>query len=84
MPAVRFIAFEYYTLLTSSITCDSEIMSSCSYYMKKGLVYIIITEPSSRQPSSCFKYIKANTCLLYNMRSVSLNKCIFFTHFASL
>ena len=46
MPAVRLIAFKYYTLFTSSITLDSEIMSPYSYYMKKGLVYIIIAEPS--------------------------------------
>ena len=46
MPLIRLLALEYYALLTSSITCDSEIISPCSYYVKKGLVYIIIADPS--------------------------------------
>ena len=44
MPAVRLIVFKYYTLFTSSITLDGEIISPCFCYVKKGLVYIIITE----------------------------------------
>ena len=47
MPAVRLIVFKYYTLFTSSITLDGEIISPCFYCLKKGLVYIAITEPSS-------------------------------------
>ena len=47
MPAVKLIAFEYCALFIFSITLDSEIMSPCSYYVKKGLVYIIITDPFS-------------------------------------
>ena len=47
MPTIRLIAFKCYTLLTSSITLNSEIMSPCSHYAKKGLVYIAITELSS-------------------------------------
>ena len=59
-------------------------MSPCSYYMKKGLVYITITDPSGRQPSSYSKYIKLNTYASYNVRSVSLNKCTFFARLNSL
>ena len=47
MPAVRLTVFKYYTLLTSSITFNGEIISPCSYYIKKGLVYIIIIKPFS-------------------------------------
>ena len=45
MPAVRLTASEYYTLFTSSIVFDSEIMSPCSCYAKKGLVYVVIADP---------------------------------------
>ena len=48
------------------------------------LVYIIITEPFSRQLSSCFKYIKLNIYVLYNVHLVSLNKYIFLAYFNSL
>ena len=84
MPAIRSSAFKYYTLLISSIILNSEIMSPYSYYAKKGLVYIIITDPSSYQPSSYSKYTKLNTYMSYNVRSVSFNKCTFFAYFNSL
>ena len=84
MPAIRSSTSKCYALLTSSIAFNGEIMSPCSYYLKKGLVYIIITEPSNRQPLSCSKCTKLNTYMLYNIRSISLNKCIFFTYFAIL
>ena len=44
MPAVRLTAFKYYTLFTSSIALDGEIISPCSYYIKKGLVCIVIAD----------------------------------------
>ena len=47
MPAVKLIIFKCCTLFISSIALNGEIISPCSYYMKKGLVYIIIAEPSS-------------------------------------
>ena len=53
-------------------------MSPYSYYMKKKLVYIIITALFGCQLSSYFKYTKANIRSLYNMRLVSINKYIFF------
>ena len=81
---MRSLAFKYCTLFASSIAFNGEIMSPCSYYMKKGLVYIVITDLSSHQPSFYSKYTKLNTYALCNMRSVSLNKCIFFTYFNSL
>ena len=77
MPLIRSLASIYYVLLTVSISLDSKIMSPCSYYAKKGLVYITIITLFSCQPSSYFKYIKANIYSLCNIRSVSTNKYIF-------
>ena len=84
MPAVKFLASKCCTLLVSSIVYDGEIINPCSYCVKKGLVYIIIADPFSYQPSFCSKCTKLNTYLLYNMHLVSLNKYIFLTYFASL
>ena len=84
MPAVRFLTSKRCILFTSSIAYNSEIISPYSYYIKKGLVYFAITDPSGCQPSFCSKYTKLNTCVLYNMRSVSFNKYIFLTYLNSL
>ena len=84
MPPIRSSTSKRCTLLTISISLDGEIMSPYSYYTKKGLVYIIITDLFSRQSSFYTKYTKLNTRALYNMRSVSLNKCIFFIYLAIL
>ena len=83
MPFIRFSISKRYTLLTISISLNKEIISPYSHYIKKGLVYIIIINPFSRQPSSYTKYTKLNTYILYNIRSVSFNKYIFFTYFTS-
>ena len=83
MPAVRLLVFKRYALLTSSIACNSEIINPCSCYAKKGLVYITITNLFSYQSSFYFKCTKSNTYILCNMRSVSLNKYIFFVYFVS-
>ena len=77
MPSVRSLVSIYYILLAISISLNSKIISPYSRCMKKGLVYIIIIVPFSRQPSSCSKYTKVNTYLLYNIRLVSTNKYIF-------
>ena len=84
MPAIRSSTSEYCALLTSSITLDGEIISPYSCYTKKGLVYIIITEPFGHQSFFYSKYTKLNTCMLCNMRLVLFNKCIFFICLASL
>ena len=46
MPAVRLTVFKYYTLLTSSIAFNGEIISPYFYYIKKGLVCVTIAELS--------------------------------------
>jgi hypothetical protein len=76
MPFIRSLASIYCILLAASISLDGEIISPYSYYVKKGLVYIIIIALFGCQPSSYFKCIKANIRSLYNMRSVSINKYI--------
>ena len=77
MPSIRSSASIYYILLAISISLNGEIINPYSCYIKRGLVYIAIIALFSYQPSSCSKYTKANTCLLYNMRLVSTNKYIF-------
>ena len=47
MPVIRSLVFKYYILFISSITFNGEIISPYFYYMKKGLVYIVITDPSN-------------------------------------
>ena len=74
MPPIRFFTSKRYTLLTASISFNREIISPYSRYTKKGLVYIIIIFLFSHQPSSYFKYTKANTRSLYNVRLVPFNK----------
>ena len=84
MPLIRSFASKRRALLTTSISLDGEIISPCSYYAKKGLVYIIIINPSGRQPFLYAKYTKSNTYTSCNMRLVSLNKCAFPTYFSTL
>ena len=77
MPSIRLFILKRYTFLVISISLNKKIISFYSYCAKKGLVYIIIISPFSCQPSSYFKYTKADTRLLCNMRLVPLNKYIF-------
>ena len=84
MPPIRSTASKRCTLLTASISLNGEIMSPCSYYARKGLVCIIITDFSGCQSSSYTKCTKSNTCVSYNMRLVSFNEYTSFTCFASL
>ena len=77
MPFIRSLASMHYVLLATSISLDGEIINSYSYYAKKGLVYITITAPFSRQPFVYSKCIKANTHSLCNIYLVFTNKYIF-------
>ena len=74
MPPIRSSASERCALLAVSISLNREIISPYSCYAKKGLVYIAIIDPFSRQPFSYVKCTKLNTCILCDMRLVSLNK----------
>ena len=68
---IRLSMFKHYTLLTTSISLNGEIVSPYSCYIKKGLVYIAIADPSSCQPSFCIKYTKSNMRLFCDVRLVS-------------
>ena len=71
MPPIRSSASKRYTRVVSTILLLSKIIPSYSRCSKKKLVYIIIASPSSRQPSSYTKYIKANIYSSCNVRSIS-------------
>ena len=66
-----FITTIHYTVLVALILSISEVMPSCSYYIKKGLVYIIIIAPSGRQSLFYAECIKVNMYLSYNVYSIS-------------
>ena len=77
IPPIRSSASKRCAFLAISISLNREIINPYFYYTKKGLVYITIINPFSRQPSSYTKCTKLNTYTLCNMYLVSLNKCIF-------
>jgi hypothetical protein len=79
MPFIRSTAFKRRILLTISISLNGEIISPCSCYIKKGLVYIVFISPSKHQPSSYLECIKANTQLSCNICSIPLNKYTYLT-----
>ena len=47
MPPIRLFMSKRRALLAISISLNGEIISPYSYYTKKGLVYITITDPFS-------------------------------------
>ena len=53
-------------------------MPTYSYYAEKGLIYIVIIAPSSRQPFFYTKYTKLNMRLFCDIRLVFNAKCIYF------
>jgi hypothetical protein len=77
MPPIKFLVFKRYALLITSISLNSEIINPCSCYIKKGLVYIVLTSPFRRQPSSYLKCTKVNTQSSYNIYFIPLNKYIY-------
>ena len=87
MPFVRSLVFKYtayYFKLVAIILLLSEIMPTYSCCIEKGLIYIIIIAPLSRQPSSYIKCIKLNMHLSYNVRLVFNTKCIFLIYLYTL
>ena len=78
MPPIRLSISERCAFLAASISFNREIMSPYSCYIKKGLVYIAITDLFRCQPSFYIKYTKLNIYILCDMCLVSLNKCTFF------
>ena len=77
MPFIRSLVFKrtaYYFKLVAVILLLDEIMPTCSRYIEKGLVYIAIIAPLSRQPSSYIECTKSNIYLSCDIRSVSNTK----------
>ena len=70
MPFIRFLASKRRTYIVVVILSLSEIMPTCSCYVSKGLVYIVIIAPLSRQPSFYTKCIKLNMRSFYNIKLV--------------
>ena len=76
MPPVRSLVSIYCVLLAISISLNSEIISFYSYYVKKGLVCIIIAASFGCQPSSCVECTKSNMRLSCNVKLVSDAECL--------
>ena len=80
MPLVRSLAskcFTYYFKLVAVILSLNKIIRTYFYCTEKGLVYIIIIAPFSRQPSSYTKCTKLSIYFFYNIRLVFNAKYIF-------
>ena len=84
MPFIKSTIFKRCALLATFISLNREIISPYSHYIKKGLVYITIINPFSRQLFSYAKCTKLNTRMSCDMRLVSFNKYAFFAYFISL
>ena len=70
MPPIRSLASKRHTYIILVILLLGEIMPIYSHYIKKKLVYIIITASSNRQLSFYFKCTKSNMRLSCNIKSV--------------
>ena len=57
--------------ITVILSLGKIMPSPCSYCLKEGLVYIAISAPSSRQPSSCLECTKLNMRLSCDVRVAS-------------
>ena len=77
MPSIRSLASKHCAYIVAIILLLSKIMPTYSCCALKGLVYIIIIAPLSRQPSSYTKCTKLNMRSFYNIRSVSNTKYIY-------
>ena len=76
MLSIRSSASACCAKLVAVILLLSEIIPSCSHYVEKKLVCVIIIAPFGCQPSSYIKYTKFNIYSSCNIRSVSDNKCL--------
>ena len=71
IPPIRSLASERRTYIVAVIFLLSKIMPTYSCCVLKGLVYVIITAPFSRQPSSYTECTKLNIWSSCDVRSVS-------------
>ena len=84
MPSIRSLVFKRRAYIVAVILSLSKIMPIYSRCMSKGLVYITIIAPLSRQPSSYIKCTKSNIRSSCDVRSVSKAKCIFLARLYTL
>ena len=78
MPPLRLLSSTVYrAYIVAVILSLGEVILLCSHCVKKGLVYITIAAPSSRQPSFYSKCTSANIQSSYNVYSVSNVKYIY-------
>jgi len=68
-PPSSSIAHRSYTVAII-LSLGRIMLSLYSRYAKKGLVYITLASPLSRQPSSYLECTKANIYSSYNIRSI--------------
>ena len=71
MPFIRSITSRRHNKLMLLILSINKVMPSCSYYIKKGLLYIAIISPFSCQLLSYAKCITTNIYSFYNIYLVS-------------
>jgi hypothetical protein len=77
MPSVRSLVFKRRAYIVTIILSLGEIMPTYSHYIRKGLVYIIITALFNRQPSSYLEFTKLNIHLSCNICLMSNTKYIY-------
>jgi hypothetical protein len=82
MPPIKSLVFKClacHSKLIAVILLFNKIMPPCSYYMEKGLVYIVITALFNCYPFFCLECMKLNMHLSYNIYSIFDAKCIYLT-----
>ena len=84
MSFIRSLVSKHRAYVVAIIFLFGEIISIYSYYVLKGLVYVIIIASLGCQPSFYIKYIKLNIRLFYNIKLVSNAKYIYFMRFCIL
>ena len=81
MPLVKSLASKRRAYIVTIILLFSEIMSTYSRYVLKGLVCVAIIAPLGRQPFFYIKYTKLNIRLSCNIRLVFNAECAFLIYF---
>ena len=84
MPSIRSLASKHCAYIVAIILLLSKIMPTYSCCVLKGLVYIIIIAPLSRQPFSYTKCTKLNMRSSYNVKLVFITKYAFLMRFCIL
>ena len=76
MPLIKSSVFKRYAKLVSTIISLSEIMPFYSRYVERKQLYVIITAPLGRQPSSYTEcswvniQSSYNICLVFNAKRI--------------